>query len=590
MSHGRVYVAGALVLLTILAARGAERPYGERTWWGTTQLPAQWRRGIPRSPALDVPSPITRDETVEGVTLKEAIGMALANNPRIAARRLEPLRQESGILQAQAQFDPTLAGELLHHRSTLPNTNTLAGQANTIEIDDRTANFHLLKLFRSGTQLSVDFLNERLDNTSGFNELRPQYTPELNFSVVQPLLRGFGWDFSYLVVRIAEKTADAARAQYEAELANFVELVVEAYWEVVRARENVEVQAESKALALRTVEENQARVRVGLLAPVAVLEAQADAASREEQLIVAENDLDVARYRLAQLVYYRPEGTFVPRNLEPTDELVTEEVAASLDESLDLAMVERPEIYASARTVEAQQLNERIAGNQLLPRLDLVGNYGLNGTSGVGQPISFTSTVLSPTDLGGGRCARTSDGTQFICNVSVSGVSPFAGPKGDAYDRLTSNDFRSYSFGLQFQVPLSNALARSQYTQSRIARDQAELDHRRLLSEVTLEVRQSIADVVAGRQRIDTSRVARELAAENLRNQEKRHEVGMATTKDLLDFQTRLTEARAAEVASKVDHAIAVSRWRRAEGRLLAHYQILVEQPGRDSPPWFARF
>src|SRR5438874_10644711 len=38
----------------------------------------------------------------------------------------------------------------------------------------------------------------------------------------------------------------------------------------------------SKALADRTVEENQARVRVGLLPPVAVLEAQADAASREE--------------------------------------------------------------------------------------------------------------------------------------------------------------------------------------------------------------------------------------------------------------------------------------------------------------------
>jgi hypothetical protein len=62
----------------------------------------------------------------------------------------------------------------------------------------------------------------------------------------------------------------------------------------------------------------------------------------------------------------------------------------------------------------------------------------------------------------------------------------------------------------------------------------------------------------------------------------------MATTKDLLDFQTRLTSARAAEVAPKIDYAVA--RWRREQGRLLDHYQIVFDQPGKRSPPWFARF
>ena len=69
-----------------------------------------------------------------------------------------------------------------------------------------------------------------------------------------------------------------------------------------------------------------------------------------------------------------------------------------------------------------------------------------------------------------------------------------------------------------------------------------------------------------------------------------RHEVGMATTKDLLDFQTRLTTARGAEVQAKIDYAIAVARWRRARGQLLAYYQVVVEHPGRHSVPWFARF
>ncbi len=105
-----------------------------------------------------------------------------------------------------------------------------------------------------------------------------------------------------------------------------------------------------------------------------------------------------------------------------------------------------------------------------------------------------------------------------------------------------------------------------------------------------LEARSSVADLVSSRQRIDTTRVARELAEENLRNQQKRHEVGMATTKDLLDFQTRLTTARGAEVQAKIDYAISVARWRRARGQLLGYYQVVVERPGRHSPPWFAQF
>ena len=588
----------ACLLVSSLAAAipcAGEGPsdVGGSTWRGAGLVPS-WGRGLPESDALRVPSPITRDDEVQQVTLKETIAIALENNPGIAAQRLEPTRQETAVLQAQSSFDPTLSGELTRTHSITPNASSLAG-TRTLVTDDRSANLHLFKTFRTGTLATVDFLNDRLDANPRFQQLRPQYKTQLNLSVVQPLLRNFGWDFSYLVVRVAQQTAEAALFQYEAQLANFVEQVIEGYWSIVRARENLQVQRESKALADRTVDENEARVRVGLLPPVAVLEAQADAKSREEQVIRADNDLAVARQLLAQLVYYRPHDTFVPRTLEPAEEAVPEEVAVDLDRDLAVAIEERPEVLASARGVRTQQLNERIASNALLPQLDLVGSYGVNGLSGTNRPISTTTLVnrFSSTDLGGGRCIPLGPGEGFICQVPATvsfGTSPFAGPASEAYERLTSNDFRTYSVGVQFQVPLSNALARSEITQSRIARTEAELNHRETLSTVTLEVRQSTANLTSARQRIDTTRVARELAEENLRNQEKRHEVGMATTKDLLDFQTRLTTARAAEVQAKIDYAIAVAQWRRAQGRLLSHYQVVVERKGRPSVPWFARF
>jgi len=552
----------------------------------------QWRLTFPPNPALAIPARITRDEDVDRVTLKEAIGLALQNNPGIAAQRLEPARQEQDVLQAEAQYDPNLSGELDYARSVVPNASILGGTLTSVT-EDRYANFHLFKMFRTGTQLTLDSLNDRFDQNSRFNQLRPQYKPALDFSLVQPLLQNFGWDFSYLFVRVAQQTADAAVYQYEANVANFVQQVIQAYWQVVGTREQVEVTRQAKELADRTTEENRARVRVGLLPQVSILEAQADAAARESDLINAENALAVARQSLAQLVFYRPAGTFVPRTLEPAEDAEPEDVTVDLDQSLAVALTQRPEIEASARGVRAQELNERIAGNQLLPQLNLVGSYGVNGLSGTNHPaVGVASTpTFSLTAIPGARCTSLAPNQGFLCNVPTVAVpSPFAGPASDAYDRLVSGDFNSYAVGLQFQVPFANAAAESQYTATRIARSEAELNHRQLLSNVTLEVRQAVANLESSRQRIDTTRVARELAAENLRNQQKRHDVGMATTKDLLDFQSRLTTARGAEVQAKIDHANAVAAWLRAEGTLLPHYQIVVQHPGRRSTPWFARF
>ena len=90
----------ALVLSTLVVTpgRGEPPPTVPRPSWRGSVLPEQWRPGIPESAAVQVPRPITRDQGVEQVTLKEAIGLALQNNPGIAAQRLEPARQGEGIL------------------------------------------------------------------------------------------------------------------------------------------------------------------------------------------------------------------------------------------------------------------------------------------------------------------------------------------------------------------------------------------------------------------------------------------------------------------------------------------------------------
>ena len=567
-----------LLLMVAPVARGTDSspPPLPEAPFRFSVLMDQWRPLPEPSDVLRHPGTITHDDTIQRVTLQEAIAIALENNPGVAAQRLEPTRLEADVLAAQAKFDPLLGGQFGWSEANIPNASSLAGTTTTVT-RERQYDTSLAKLFRTGTQLRIDFLNPRTTSNASYVQLSPQYAPELQFSLVQPLLRDFGWDFSYLVVRVTEKLATAGLYQYEADLSDFVLEVIDAYWNVVGARENVEVRRESLQLAERTVQENEARVRVGLLAPVAVLEAQAQAKARETDVIVAENLLKTSRLRLGQLAFFRPNGTVLPRMLEPSEVGQPEGIHIDEDAALATALAERPEILASANTVEARQYDERVASNQLLPRFDIVGSYGLFGLSGTNQ-------------TGAPRCFDL-DGDPSTPPVCVQPAAPsaFTGSEGRAYERLGSGDYDAYNVGLRVEIPIGNAQARAEQSRSRVALDQAELRHRQLLSTVALEVRDASADVQDSQKAIETSRVARELAQENLRNQEKRHDVGMATTKDLLDFQTQLTQARFTEVEARVRHEVAVARWRRAQGQLLSQYKIVVENP-KNATPWFAKF
>ncbi len=341
--------------------------------------------------------------------------------------------------------------------------------------------------------------------------------------------------------------------------------VVEAYWAVVFARENLTVQQQALELARRTVHENEERVRVGLLAPVSVKEAESQAAAREEQVIVARNTLDNTRRTLRQLVYLHTGDTFIPREIEPVEAPRTDPVAVNVETALATALEQRPEIIAANLDLSGRNLTARIRENQLLPRLDLVTNFGLNGLSG--DPVPTTSTTTGETV-----------------------VSPFGGSYGKALDRLTSRDFYSYKAGVEIEIPIGNAAAKSAYAQARIDVSQASLNRRQLLSDITLEVANAVNTVNANIERIRATRVARELAEENLRNQQKRLEVGLTTTKDVLDFQNDLTQARATEVQAATDYNVSLDDLARAEGTLLDKYSVVVEVPGERFVPWWARF
>lgn len=504
-----------------------------------------------------------RDAPVH-VTLRDAVLTAVQNNPAVIAASLTPLAQETGILEAQAQFDPIFGADLGIDRLVAPTANTLqAGlldQTPTYRVNNGTWDFSIAKQFRSGGSLGLNWTNRRANESLPFLLLNPQYQPTAAASLTQPLLRGFGLYFTSLRIRLAETTTDAALETYRGAVADFIRAVIANYWAVVGLEERLEVLKGSLELAEKTVRDNRTRVDVGVLPPVAVLESEAEAARRKEDVIVATNDLAQARLQLRQQVYLDSENPFLPQAVQPVDRPSADRIDVTVEDALQIAMDKRPEIRAAKLTIKGSELNTAFAENQSLPALDFVGSIGVNGLAGRDIPPTEETAPL------------------------------YEGNYGDSLNRLVDGRFYSYSAGVRIEIPIGNAGARARATRARVEEQQSFTRYRQTVSDVSLEVGRAVADVLSDQERIETTRVARELSEQNLRNQTKRYEVGMVTTTDLLQFQNDLAAAQVAHIQALIEFNISRAELDRAQGTLLSRFNVTIEPRGETDTPWWATF
>ncbi len=521
-------------------------------------LADQWSGYPETSPTYSLEFLRSVDSETAHMSLKEAILTALKNNPGIEVERLEPFRaaEQTGI--EKSIFDPVFMFDFKKRYSITPGGFGASPFFQPIQtVDSRDYDFTLRKLLRTGASLEISLLNNRLENSVPNQVLRPAYQPQMQFSVTQPLLRDFGWGLTTIFVRIAENHEGISLLGYQAQVARLIQQITQKYWGLVFAQENLMIQKKGVEWAEALLKSVQARVRAGALAPVAVIEAQAERARREGQLIAAENDLDFARTDLRLALNLNPKKTFLPRSIQPSETPSVEPYPLNRAASFESALTRRPEIISAGLAVQNQSLHSRYAENQLLPRVDLKVGAGIAGLAGRLKP---------------------------------GASSPFPGNYWNALDRMGGGDSYHYSIGVALQIPLGNAQARSKYAQARIELGQARARRRDLVSQITLEVEKAVGDVEAHFKRIQSTRRARALAEENLRGQEKRFEVGLVTQKDVIDFQSKLLDAQGAELRATTDYNNSITTLWRAEGTLLSRYDIKVEGQDKEPDPWWARF
>ena len=212
------------------------------------------------------------------LSLDDAIERALDRNLDIAVQRINPLVQDLGIASANAAFLPLFQTGFGVNRATTPARTQLDGGrlgGSSTVITDR-GNYDLginQQLKWGGGQYNVGWDSNRLESTSRFSSFNPSYGANMSVGYTQPLLRGFKTDNQRRQLIVSQINRDISDIDLEETIANTLADVRAAYWDLSYAVAAVGVQEQALELAEQLVSDNQARVEIGTLAPIDVVQA-----------------------------------------------------------------------------------------------------------------------------------------------------------------------------------------------------------------------------------------------------------------------------------------------------------------------------
>lgn len=466
------------------------------------------------------------------VGIDEAVRMALENNLGIEAERLSPEIRAFAEARATGVYAPTLFSTLSNGSAVAPPTDFLSTGGDTTTITNGrlfTQAGVQQNLKWGGGNYSVAFDGSRATSDAPRVIFSPQLGSNFNAQYTQPLLRDFRIDALRQQVLQARNQRQVADIQLQERVTLTSRTVRNAYYSLVGAIAQLGVAQESLNLARESLRNNQTRVEVGTLAPIDVVEAEAEVARNEENVIVAEASIRTAEDLLRTLVMNPKQPDFWTLRLTPSEQPVVTPQAIDVDAAINNALANRTDLAQLRKQLESTDIDIRFARNQKLPAVDLTARYGLTGVGG-------TQFRYGSSDI---------DGLPTVVGSSQRSFN-------DVLRDVFGNEFRTWSVAINFAYPIGNDTADAALAQGRVTRQQLETALRDAEMQVTAGVRDAARQVTANLRRVEATRKARELAEKRLEAEQKRMTVGLSTTFQMFQAQRDLAQQRQAELNAMI--------------------------------------
>ncbi|MDI9818976.1 MULTISPECIES: TolC family protein [unclassified Legionella] len=453
------------------------------------------------------------------LTLREAILLALRYNANIQNAELDRIIQRYQLRLAHNEFELqyALAGSAVAERSRFSgigrasNTSVLA----TPEIDYKT---------KWGSQISLNLDN----NVSNYNS----YTPVLNFSITQPLLRGFGQEVNEAGLLDAIDNEWLNKLNLQQSVIDQVTQVIVTYRALILSGNNLQTQRLQLKEAQKTFETNEKKIEAGQLEPTANIQQSYQIESLSLMVEQAENDFKTTAQTLLQTIGLDPKM----RLSVPSDVVVDSIVVPDLKESIDIAFNHNSQYLAQKMALRADERAYKVAKNQQLWQLDV----GANVQSGKVIDI---------------------DGTNGLRNI-------YSGRNLTESARLT------------LTIPINDIGRRNQLIAAKVRLEKDRLNLIAVKRALETEITNIIYTIESLAKRYQLAQKQVKLAAQSYSLEKKKLEAGIASALDVNNTQNQLIQAQIGLISAKIAYLNQLSALQRLLGTTLDYWQIKLRYGG----------
>jgi outer membrane protein len=504
-----------------------------------------------------------RDFVVDGklrLSLDQAIQLALANNTNI---RIDELTYQSAwysVLAAHSPFDPIFTSSFTAMRSTTPTgTSQLAGVTalNTSSLN-QSGSIGISQFFPTGTTVTASTSASRFSDIN--SAINPAWSPSLNLFFNQPLLKNRGLFVNRAPIVIAQRGLQQSRDNFESQVSSIIQNVVTDYWIAVLQLQTLIVDKKAVDQAQASYDHDKRSLELGALPPYDIYRTESELASRKVTEIQQEYTLKEAEDALRDAIGADLDSNVGALDLDLTEhvEPVGELLAMDINQAIQSALKKRPELELERLQLDIDDINIRLAHNQMQPDLELQGSLTSNGL--------------------GGNLFQLSDATPPLPPVFLA-----PGGLGQAFSQVGGFQFPTYSASLTLSLPIRNRAAEAAVGTSQVNKKRDLYSQRAELQSIQLEARNAIHSLEQAKLSMSAAKIARDLTQKNLDAEQRKFDLGAETLFVLLDTQTELATADLALVNAQVSYQLALTAVQHATGELLERYHVQI----KDAKPPF---
>jgi len=479
---------------------------------------------------------LAAQESVAGqpLTLEGAIDEALTRNLGLRIERLETVVSSAAVEEADAAFDTTLtASARLGERDVdsqvtrSDNRSYTAGARKRIRLTNAAVQVQTRLNRIAGSSYDSEF--------GGVVGGTLRETADFTVAVTQPLMRGFGRDIAEAPLESARAGDRATQLQLRDTALALIENTETAYWELATAEARLEVRQSNRRLAESLLEEMRERENLGLATRLDVIQAEANLAQREDDILVAEQGVREAVDALLVYLGRLDAGSSLDATAIAVEALPSPPTQLpTLNEVWQSALFSDPMIAAQAERITQQSINRRLAADERRPQLDLTLSGGFSGLS--------DEDAVEAYELAGQR-----DGTEW-------GVQ------------------------FQFSIPLGQRAARASLRSADARMAQAEWTLAQMKQNLLREVRTAHREFETRQKRLRSAELVLRLQEETFEQERTKLDEGLSTLRDVLEIQADLDDARLALLDARAATILAELRMERLRGTLLERHGLTWPQ------------